>query len=106
MLLNNLKKTASDSALAENAARSAKIELEQALSELKAQEDAYHNKKAELERKSEEGGVVSRNKAKAELAQLLAEDPLPLRRAKITTEAAVKKSRKNCKRGCCSTCCC
>ena len=34
------------------------------------------------------------NKAKAELAQLQAEDPLPLRRAKITTEAAVKKAEK------------
>ncbi len=37
---------------------------------------------------------MSRNKAKAELAQHLAEDPLPLRRAKITTEAAHKKADK------------
>lgn len=34
------------------------------------------------------------NKAKAELAQHLAEDPLPLRKAKITQEAAVKKAER------------
>ena len=96
-----VQKTAAESAKAEidavnaeNAARRAKQELEEALAELKAQEDAYNNKKADLEKKSEEGGVVSRNKAKAELAQHLAEDPLPLRRAKITTEAAVKKAER------------
>lgn len=75
-------------------ARAAQDELEAALAELKAQEEAFNNKKAELERKGEEGGAVSRNKAKAELAQLLAEDPLPLRRAKINQEAAVRKAEK------------
>jgi len=70
----------------------AQAELEAALAELKAQEDAYNTKTAELTKKSEEGGVVSRNRAKNELAQHLAEDPLPLRRAKITQEAAVKKT--------------
>jgi len=79
---------------AEQAAREAKAELEVALRELTAQEDAYHNKTKELERKSEEGGVVARNKAKAELAQHQAEDPLPLRKAKITQEAAVKKAER------------
>jgi hypothetical protein len=39
-------------------------------------------------------GVVARNKAKNELAQHLAEDPLPLRKAKITLEAATKKAEK------------
>ena len=42
----------------------------------------------------ESTGVVSRNKAKNELAQHLAEDPLPLRQAKITAEAAVRKAEK------------
>ena len=56
---------------------------------MKKQEDAYATKTATLTKKSEEGGVVSRNKAKNELAQHLAEDPLPLRQAKITAEAAV-----------------
>ena len=36
-------------------------------------------------------GQVSRNKAVQELAQLKGQDPLPLRRAKITQEAAVRK---------------
>jgi len=76
------------------AAAAAKIELEAALAELKAQEDAYNSKKEDLQRKSQEGGVVSRNKAANELAQLLAEDPLPLRRAKITQEAAIKKAER------------
>jgi len=72
----------------------AQQELESALAEVQAQEHAYNEKKADLERKSEEGGIVSRNKAKAELAQHLAEDPLPLRRAKITAEAALKKAER------------
>jgi len=77
---------------AEEDARAAQAELEAALAEVKAQEDAYNQKKESLEKKCNEGGVVSKNKAKAELAQHLAEDPLPLRRAKITQEAAVKRA--------------
>ena len=38
--------------------------------------------------------MVSRNKAKNELAQHLGEDPLPLRKAKITAEAAVKRAER------------
>jgi len=62
------------------------------LDEVHAQENAFNNKTNDLKKKSEEGGVVSQNKAKAELAQHLAEDPLPLRKAKISNEAAVKKA--------------
>eukprot|EP01104_Vermistella_antarctica_P004378 TRINITY_DN14834_c0_g1_i1.p1 TRINITY_DN14834_c0_g1~~TRINITY_DN14834_c0_g1_i1.p1 ORF type:complete len:293 (+),score=90.85 TRINITY_DN14834_c0_g1_i1:49-879(+) len=54
----------------------------------------YDGKTATLQKKSEEGGVVSRNRSKNELAQHLAEDPLPLRRAKITCEAASKRAEK------------
>jgi len=72
--------------------RAAQQELEAALAELQAQEHAYNSRTEDLKRKSEEGSVVQRNKAKNELAQHLAEDPLPLRRAKITQEAAVKKA--------------
>jgi len=86
--------SAKQAAEREEEARAAQRELELALAEVQKQEDAYNAKKAELERKSEEGGIVSRNKAKAELAQHLAEDPLPLRRAKITAEAAVKKAER------------
>jgi hypothetical protein len=45
--------------------------LKKALGDLKAQEDAYKNKTETLKQKSETGGVVSRNRAKAELAQHL-----------------------------------
>merc|ERR1712137_365406 len=82
--LEEVKATASAAAKAEvdainakNAAKRAKAELEEALKALHAEEEAYNKKKAELEKKSQEGGVVSRNKAANELAQLLAEDPLP-----------------------------
>ncbi|MDP2435818.1 MAG: hypothetical protein Q8P67_08760 [archaeon] len=37
---------------------------------------------------------MSKNKAANELAQLLAEDPLPLRKAKITVAAALRKAEK------------
>ncbi len=49
---------------AADAARAVQRELEEALAELKAQEDAYNGKIKELEQKSEQGGLVSRNKAK------------------------------------------
>jgi len=74
--------------------KAAQEELESALAEVKKQEDEYQGKISDCERRSEEGGVVSRNKAKAELAQLKAEDPLPLQRAKITLEAATKRAEK------------
>jgi len=74
--------------------RAAQEELEASLRELKAQEDAYNNRTNELKAASESGGLVSRNKAKNELAQHLGTDPLPLRRAKITQEAAVKKAER------------
>jgi len=82
---------------AERAAKEAKAELEASLRELQAQEQARDNKTAELKRKCEEGGVVAQNKAKNELSQHLNEDPLPLRKARITNEAAVKKAEKTSK---------
>ncbi len=78
----------------EGEARAAQDELEAALNALKAAEEAHNNKTAQLQKASEEGGLVSRNKAKAELAQHLSADPLPLRRAKLTQEAAVNKAEK------------
>jgi len=75
-------------------AKAAADELRAALADLHALEKAYSDKTELLKKKSEEGGVVTRNKAKAELAQHLAEDPLPLRTAKITTEAATRKAEK------------
>ena len=64
------------------------------MDELHAQEKALADKIASLEKKSEEGGVVSRNRAKAELEQVKSEDPLPLRRAKLNQAATLKKSEK------------
>jgi len=79
---------------AERPFKEAQDELNRALAELKAQEDAYANRKADLTKKSETGGAVQKNKAKAELEIHLKEDPLPLRKAKITTEAAERKADK------------
>jgi len=78
------------------AAKAAEDEQRAALSEVQAQEAAREAKTKELSAKGEnmELGVVARNKAKNELAQHLAEDPLPLRKAKITLEAATKKAEK------------
>jgi chromosome segregation ATPase len=69
-------------------------ELESARSELAAQEDARNKKTEELKAAAESGGVVQRNKAKVQLDAHLAEDPLPLRKAKLTLEAAQKKADK------------
>eukprot|EP00009_Paramoeba_aestuarina_P017790 CAMPEP_0201542652 /NCGR_PEP_ID=MMETSP0161_2-20130828/72152_1 /ASSEMBLY_ACC=CAM_ASM_000251 /TAXON_ID=180227 /ORGANISM="Neoparamoeba aestuarina, Strain SoJaBio B1-5/56/2" /LENGTH=301 /DNA_ID=CAMNT_0047950325 /DNA_START=70 /DNA_END=975 /DNA_ORIENTATION=+ len=85
--LEEQKKAEEEAAKAEAAAKAA-------LEELHAQEKAQADKIAELEKKSETGGVVSRNKAKAELEQVRAEDPLPLRRAKLNQAATLKKSEK------------
>jgi len=74
--------------------KAAQEEVETALREVKSQEDSYQGKISDAKKRSEEGGAVSRGKASAELAQLLAEDPLPLRKAKITLEAAQKRAEK------------
>jgi len=74
--------------------KAAQEEVDAALAEVKEQEEYRNNKTEDLKRKSSQGGVVQQNKAKNELAQHLAEDPLPLRRAKITLEAALKKAEK------------
>jgi len=76
-----------------NEAVTAENELKAALAALKEQEDAYNHKTQELKAKAEGGGVAAM-RAKNELAQHLGEDPLPLRKAKLTTEAATKKAEK------------
>ena len=84
-------------------ARVAEAELKEAtdqaaaaLADLKAQEDSYKSKCEVLETagNDEASTTVKRGKAKAELAQLKAEDPMPLRKAKIQQEAAVRKLQK------------
>jgi chromosome segregation ATPase len=78
----------------EGEAKAAQEELQAAVKDLKEQEDAYNSKTETLKKKSEEGSTVQQNKAKAELAQHLATPTLPLQRAKITQEAALKKADK------------
>jgi len=89
-----VERTKNEALEAERPFKIAQDELNKALAELKAQEDAYANRTADLKKKSEEGGAVQKNKAKAELEIHLKEDPLPLRKAKITTEAAERKADK------------
>jgi len=72
----------------------AEAEARVAALEQQKQQQIYDDKTNELKRKSNEGGAVQQNKAKAELAQHLAADPLPLSRAKITAEAAAKRAEK------------
>jgi len=77
------------------ACQAAYAELEAAQAELRRQEDEYNGKIADAKARSESGGVVQRNKAANELAQLQAEDPLPLRRAKLTVAAALRKAEQS-----------
>ena len=89
----------SASKAAENA-QTAKISLEMrqekassALEALNLQEESARIKREALESIASDGekGIVSRNKAKAELTILLSGDPITLRTARIQQEAAVKK---------------
>uniref|UniRef100_A0A6A7GBQ4 TolA-like protein n=2 Tax=Hirondellea gigas TaxID=1518452 RepID=A0A6A7GBQ4_9CRUS len=82
---------------AEAAQLKAEAAVKQALAELEAEEKAFSDRKSGLEAKSETGGLVSKNKAKNELQQLLAEDPLPLQRAKINQGATVRAAQKSSK---------
>lgn len=76
--------------------KKAEAELKAAIEDLKNQENAYNDKITSLEAKSNDGtaSVVAKNKAANELAQLKGEDPLPLRKAKITQQASLKKTEK------------
>jgi len=91
---NEAKQREAEAFEAERPFKEAQEELNAAIANMKAQEEAYANKTNELRAKSETGGAVQKNKAKAELEIHLKEDPLPLRKAKITTEAAERKSDK------------
>jgi len=75
-------------------AQAAAKEANAAAEEVRLQQKIYDDRTSELEKKSTQGGVVAMNRAKAELSQHLAEDPLPLRRAKITAESAEKRAQK------------
>jgi len=74
----------------------AKVELARAVAELEAQEAAHTAELARLELLAvdETVGPVKRGMAANTLAALKNEDPLPLRRAKLTAEAALRKVQK------------
>jgi len=92
----NAKKALSDQQAAEAVLTKAKEELQAVVDEIAKQELEYKNKVAALEAKTQDESLstVVKSKAKNELAQLLGEDFLPLRKAKITQEAAVRKVAK------------
>lgn len=79
---------------ATEALRRAEEEQQKAVDELKKEEEAYAAKCKALEDTIANTTGMKNAKAKNELAQLKQEDPLPLRRAKITAEAAVRKVQK------------
>lgn len=85
---------------ASDASEAAKAELAAAVADLEAQEKAIADKKAGFQAIIDDEGKSSmkRNMAKNELAQMEAEDPLPLRKAKITQKAALKKADKAAKK--------
>jgi len=66
------------------------------VSDLKKQEQDFKDRCGSLEAKSKDQSstIVQKNKAANELAQLKEENPLPLRKAKITQEAALRKVQK------------
>jgi len=78
------------------AATSAQAEVTAALNEVHSQEKAYNDKCSALEAQANDSsaGGVKQGKAKNELAQLKGEDPLPLRKAKLTLSAALKRAEK------------
>jgi len=92
-LLDEVSKSFAEAEKKKNELEKAEAELKAELAKLKEQEDAYNAKTEELKVKSE-GAGVSAMRAKNELAQHLGEDPLPLRKAKLSTEAATKKAEK------------
>lgn len=92
----NAAAAADASAQAAAASEQAAEEQHDATVELEAQEKAKADAIATEETKAadETLSTVKRNKAKAQLAILKSEDAQPLRRARITQEAAERKARK------------
>jgi hypothetical protein len=89
-------KAAKDAEKALWASEAAKAELAAAVAELESQEKALADKKAGYQSKIDDPtlSAMKVGTAKNELAQLESEDPLPLRKAKITQGAALKKAER------------
>jgi len=94
--VNEANRTLEAQKSAEEAVRKSEDELRIAVDDLKRQEDEYHSKIKALETEINDENTKSFNRSKAAnlLAQLKNEDPMPLRKAKITQEAALRKVEK------------
>jgi len=81
---------------AEEIVKESEAALQAAVNDLQAQETAHKNAIATLEAKANDASSsdVKRGMAVNELAQLKSKDPLPLSKAKITQQAALKKVEK------------
>jgi len=88
--LDKLKKAEADLAKSQE-------ELRVAIAETKAQQDAQDKRISDLTAKSNDSSAtqVTRSKAAMDLAAAKQEDPLPLRRSKLTQEAALRKVERN-----------
>lgn len=71
-------------------------QLKKALDTLEREEKAFNDKLDGLRCIGDDTskGIVTRNTAKAELAQLKCHDPMPLQRSKINQEAVVRRQRR------------
>jgi chromosome segregation ATPase len=93
-LFRQCEKSAAEAAQKEAELKQAEAEVTKSLQELKDQEDEFNNRTETLKRQTQEGSTVQKSRASNELAQHLASDPLPLRRAKLNTEAAKRKAER------------
>jgi chromosome segregation ATPase len=91
--LEEQKKIIESQKIAEENLKRSEEELRVAIAELQQQEQTYKKQVETLEAKSKDpnASTVAKNKAANELAQLKGEDPLPLRKSKITQDAALRK---------------
>ena len=82
-------------AVAEQAA--IQTQLNDAMASIERERDTFEKEKAMLKAVSEDEslGIVKRNTAKAQLAQLSCTDPLPLQRAIISHSAVVRRQNRN-----------
>jgi len=67
---------------------------EAALEEVLAEIEKLEKKKAKLQKKADKGGVKGKAAAN-ELEQIKASDPMPIRKALVTAQAAIRKAQKS-----------
>jgi hypothetical protein len=94
--LADAQQAQADSEAAKRESEAAKVELEKAEAEVQAQVEAAKAARDAQQKLIDDESLsgVKRNTARQVLAQLEAEDPLPLRKAQITAAAAVKRQER------------